>query len=132
MSIGKAKFLKIEADVRYWEDARINGEESEDGSNVPFKVGGAFCPVIDLENGLVVDWPQGTVADFHFKVCDCGDYHLLDENKGIIARILNNYVPSGVCHGDNGYGDYIIFSVDEGGKILKYRNEIDELEFDPV
>jgi hypothetical protein len=132
MSINKTRFLKIEADVRYWEDARINGEESETGENVPFKAGGAFCPTIDLDNGTVLDWPEGVVADFHFKVCDAGDYHLLDENKNIIASILNNYVPSGVCHGDNGYGDYIIFSVNGSGEIAKYRKSIDELEFDPV
>jgi hypothetical protein len=132
MSNSKARFLKIEADVRYWEDASINGQESEAGDNVPFKVGSTFCPTIDLNSGTVLDWPEGVVADFHFKVCDAGDYHLLDENKNIIASILNNYVPSGVCHGDNRHRDYIIFSVNGDGVIDNYKKSIDELEFDPV
>ena len=59
------KYLKVEADVRYWDGATINGTSSEQGENVPFKNGATWEPVIDLDQGLVVNWPQGVIADFH-------------------------------------------------------------------
>lgn len=121
-----AKYLKVEADVRYWDDAYINGEQDESGKNVPFKDGSTWIPVIDLENGLVVDWPKGVTGDFHFKVCDAGTYYLLDSDKNIIASRFNNYVPDGLCHGDRGYGDYIIFKVDGDGKIENYKLSLDD------
>jgi hypothetical protein len=30
-----------------------------------------------------------------------------------------------LCHGDNGFGDYIIFSVNESGQIDNYVNRLD-------
>lgn len=117
-----ARFLEVEAQVRYWEDAEVNGESNEDGDNVPFKRDSLWCPVIDLKAGKILDWPSGTVASFHFKVCDQGEYFLLDEDKNRIARSLGWYVPDDfLCHGDQGYGDYIIFDVSEDGSILKYK-----------
>lgn len=80
--------------------------------------------MIDIDNGLVVDWPEGVEASFHFKVCDAGSYYLLDSDKKIVASIFDNYVPDGLCHGDNGYGDYIIFSVNGNGEINKYSNKV--------
>jgi len=127
-----AKYLKVEAGVRYWDDATINSESSEAGDNVPFKEGDMWMPTIDIASGVVIGWPAGVEASFHFKVCDAGTYHLLDEEKNVIASRYDNYVPSGLCHGDNGYGDYIIFNVASNGKIEKYRNLIDYEEFEAV
>lgn len=124
-----AKYIKVEAGVRYWEDSEINGITDEDGTLTPFRVGDSWCPVINLDAGEVVDWPKGMTASFHFKVCDAGDYYLLDSDKNVIASILNNYVPDGLCHGDRGYGDYIIFDVDENGEILKYRKNLDSSDW---
>jgi hypothetical protein len=98
---------------------------------VPFKVGDRWQPVIDLNSGVVVDWPSGVEADIHFKVCDDGLYYLLDENKLAIAE-RDGYVPDGLCHGDIGYGDYIIFKIAGDGKIEDYRNLIDHEEFEAV
>lgn len=121
----EACFLQVMANVRYWDDAEINGKTDVTGEGVPFKNGDLWEPLIDIEKGIVVNWPKGTTAKFHFKICDSGSYHLLDENaENIIASIDNNYVPSGLCHGDNGYGDYIIFSVNEDGSIVDYSNKI--------
>lgn len=123
------KYLQVDVDPRYWEDAEINGESDEDGDNVPFKVGSQWQPLIDLESGSVVNWPNGVNASFHFKVCDEGEYYLLDESKEIVATHNNHYVPDGVlCYGDNGYGDYIIFSVYENGKIINYEQPMLEPE----
>lgn len=121
----KAKFIKVSANVRYWDDATINGDQCESGDNVPFKNGGLWEPVIDIDNGVVIDWPEGVDAKFHFKVCDAGSYYLLDWEFNVIASIEENYVPSGLCHGDSGFGDYIIFDVNENGEIKNYSNLID-------
>ena len=119
-----AKFIRVSANVRHWEDGQIDGVEDESGDLTPFRNMGLWTPVIDIDSGTVIDWPIGTVAKFHYKVCDAGSYQLLDEHKNIIAEIVNNYVPSGLCHGDEGHGDYIIFSVEEHGKIVNYKENI--------
>jgi len=116
------KYLQVVADPIYWEDAEVNGESDEEGNNVPFKINSQWKPLINLESGMVVDWPNGVTASFHFKVCDAGEYYLLDDNKQVVATHNNYYVPDGVlCYGDNGFGDWIIFSVDESGKIIGYE-----------
>lgn len=121
----EAKFIKVSAKVRCWDDAEVNGETDVTGEGVPFKNGELWSPVIDIDEGIVVDWPQGTKASFHFKICDSGSYYLLDEQMNELASIDNNYVPDGLCHGGTGYGDYIIFSVNEDGSILDYSNKFD-------
>ena len=119
-----AKFLQVNASVRYWDDASINGERSEDGENVPFKNGDVWNPLIDIDNGVVVDWPKGMTASFCFKVCDAGFYQLLDGSSNLLVE-KGGYVPSGLCHGDNGYGDYIIFNVNADGSIHNYKADLD-------
>lgn len=116
----KAAFIECEAGVRYWEDAIVNGEEDEDGSRIPCRVGENWCPTIDLRTGKVVGWPEGTTADIHYKVCDAGRYWLLNEAGERIAE-RDGYVPGQyLCHGDNGYGDYIIMSINSDGSIVNY------------
>ena len=109
-------------DRRYWEDATINGVEDEKGTLTPFKQGDLWCPVIRLSDGQVMDWPQGTEADIHFKVCDAGEYWLLDEEKKRIAKWGGYYVPDDfLCHEGQGYGDYIILKISTDGVIQKWQ-----------
>lgn len=113
-----AKFIEVSAMVRYWEDAFVNGQEDKDGSLIPLSNGDVWEPIIDLGSGQIQDWPAGTKADVHYKVCDQGEYWLLDSDKNRIAKWRGDYVPNDyLCHGDNGYGDYIIFAVDDTGMI---------------
>jgi hypothetical protein len=43
-----------------------------------------------------------------------------DQNR--IAKYQGDYVPDKfLCHGDEGYGDYIIFNVAEDGKIIDWN-----------
>ena len=67
-------FLKAECGVRYWEDAEVNGVDDEDGTLMPFRSGDEWRPIIELATGRIVDWPEGTTADVHYKVCDAGRY----------------------------------------------------------
>jgi hypothetical protein len=113
--------IQINAEMRYWEDARVNGVADEDGTLVPGRHGNDGRITIDLETGTILDWPGGTTADIHYKVCDAGQYWLLDATGRRIARYRGHYVPNEfLCHGDNGYGDYIIFKVNGVGKIEQY------------
>ena len=117
-----AAYLEVCAEVRYWEDATVNGTEDTDGTLIPCREGRYWTPTIRLADGLVMDWPQGTTADIHYKVCDAGEYWLLDEARDRVAKWAGFYVPNEfLCHGDEGYGDYIIFKVGTDGLIEKYQ-----------
>ncbi len=117
----QATYLEVCAEVRYWEDASVNGAEDKEGALIPCREGRYWTPTIRLADGLVMDWPQGTTADIHYKVCDAGEYWLLDEARERVAKWAGFYVPGEfLCHGDNGYGDYIIFNVGADGFITRY------------
>ena len=127
MDIAKrAAYLEVDAGVRYWEDATVNDAEDEAGSLIPFRYGDRWKPVIRLADGVILDWPEGTTADVHYKVCDDGEYFLSDESLMHIAKYAGDYVPDDfLCHGDTGYGDYIIFKVGPSGAIEGWRRPTD-------
>lgn len=128
----KAEYIAVNAEVRYWEDTDVNGVGDTDGTMIPFREGKMWKPVIRLIDGAFMDWPLGVVANIHYKVCDAGTYDLLDENKQVVGAWTGDYVPNRfLCHGDNGYGDYIIMRVDAEGYIKGYRKpDIDPDEWD--
>ena len=117
----EVKTLLVEADVRYWEDATVNGVEDENGDLIPCKVGDTWKPIIDLETGLITNWEKGKEANIHYKVCDAGEYWLQDENGEKIVKAKGYYVPDFLSIDDSGYGDYIIMKVDKEGKINNWR-----------
>lgn len=125
--LSTARFLDVEAEVRYWEDARVNGVEDEDGT-IFGRDGAVWRIRIDLETGAIVDWPSDTRADIHYKVCDQGEYWLVSADGVRLAKWRDYYVPSAfLCHGDCGWGDYIIFRVADNGRIDGYsRPQIDD------
>lgn len=110
------KFLEVSAEVRYWEDATVNGAEDTDG-NIPLRKGDNWAPVIDLQTGIVKDWPSGVTADVHYKVCDAGEYWLQGASGNLVAKYKSDYVPNLLSVGSNGYGDYIILKIDGTGAI---------------
>jgi len=117
----EVKTLLVEADVRYWEDATVNGVEDENGDLIPCKVGDTWKPIIDLETGLITNWEKGKEANIHYKVCDAGEYWLQDENGEKIVKAKGYYVPDFLAIDNSGYGDYIIMKVDKDGKINNWR-----------
>lgn len=117
----QAKFIEVSAEVRYWEDAYLNGEE-DTGGKIPLRNGALWEPVIELATGQVQNWPEGVEADIHYKVCDAGEYWLQNEAGERIGKWKGYYVPNDfLCIGDNGYGDYIIFKVGGDGKIIGWE-----------
>ncbi len=123
------KTLHIKAGVRYWEDAIVNGIEDEKGDLIPCRVidEDDWLPIIDIETGVIINWKQGTTADIHYKVCDAGDYYLLDENDELVLH-KNGYVPSCLAIDSNGFGDYIIMKVDENGSINNWKFNIKDFK----
>ena len=122
------KTLEVKAHVRYWEDSEINGVADESGNLTPFANGDLWCPIIDIDSGIIKDWPKGTTAEIHFKVCDNGSYYLKDENGEVVLSIENNYVPGILCPKEDGYGDYIIMDIDENGQIQNWKPDISSFQ----
>jgi hypothetical protein len=122
MDLSKAKVILVDAGVRYWEDAKIKGVEDTDGTLTPHRIGDRWQPEVRLDDGQIIDWPQGMIASIHLKICDDGQYFLIDENNQQFAKWRGDYVPNGILSiGDQGYGDYIIFKVAADGKILGWK-----------
>ena len=117
-------FLKVEAGVRYWEDAEVNGTQDDDGNLIPCRIGDFWEPVVDIETGTIEGWPAGTTADIHYKVCDAGRYTLLDAERNAVA-VHDGYVPKIMAPGGDGYGDYIIMRIDGSGKIENWQPDFD-------
>lgn len=121
----EVKYLQVKAGARYWEDAIVDGVEDTEGSLIPCREGDYWCPLIELESGIIKNWEHGKKASVHFKVCDDGEYSLLDLNKEVVKSI-DGYVPDIMSPKESGYGDYIIMDIDENGKISNWRVKLDE------
>ena len=117
-----ATHIEVDAEVRYWEDAEVNGVEDGDGSRIYGRDGDSWKIKIDLASGRIEGWPEGMTASIHYKVCDQGLYWLTDATGERLAKWKSYYVPDDfLCHGDRGFGDYIIFSVTPDGMIAGYE-----------
>ncbi|MCK9549160.1 hypothetical protein [Aquamicrobium sp.] len=131
------KYLRARCGVRYWEDGTVNGEEDADGSRIPCREGtaadndhfggGNWRPVIDLDTGKIEGWPEGTIASIHYKVCDDGDYELLDEERNVV-KAIDGYVPSIMCPEGQGHGDYVIMEIAADGTIANWRADLSDFE----
>lgn len=119
--------LKVEACVRYWEDSTVKDIEDKDGKLIPCRDGDQWAPLINLKEGLITNWEKGVSAEIHYKICDAGDYYLLDENCNVIVHLTDGYVPSMLSPKSNGYGDYIIMDVDVDGFIKDWS--VDLIDF---
>jgi hypothetical protein len=115
------KTLEVKAGIRYWEDVSIDGVSDEEGTLTPCRVGDYWCPLIDVDSGVITNWEQGKTANIHAKVCDNGSYYLKDEKGNVVLSIEEDYVPRMLCPKENGYGDYIIMNVGEDGKIDGFK-----------
>ena len=125
MDLENVKYLLVEAEVRYWEDTRVNGEyDTKEGDNIPCKENLFWKPIIELDSGKIINWIKGKTAHIHYKVADQGTYFLLDEEKKEIYKYKDCYVPDILCPEEDGYGDYIIFTVDKEGFIKNWKNNI--------
>ena len=124
----QVKYLQVEAGVRYFEDGTVNGQaDRNEPPAMPFVEGGVWRPVIDMDTGKIVDWPEGVTADVHYKVCDAGLYILLDESLREVYRI-DGYVPDTLCPAGEGYGDYIIMKIASDGQIQNWSPDLSDFD----
>lgn len=72
-----------------------------------------FVLEIDLKTGKILHdaFPENFQFKLELKVCDSGDYILLDENRNPVGEIVENYVPDCV---PNDYGDVVVLDIDNG------------------
>jgi len=122
--------LNVRARVRYYEDAIVNGVEDVLGDLMPCMYNGIWCPIINLDTGIIMNWTKGTTASTHYKVCDEGSYYLLEEDGTCVLSIEEDYVPKILCPKENGYGDYIIMDIDKNGQIANWTPTIEEFRID--
>jgi hypothetical protein len=119
------KTLSVRAKVRYWEDATVNGKEDIDGRRIPCRKGDNWCPVIEIDTGIIRNWSKGLRAEIHYKVSDEGVYELKDADGETIAE-MEGYVPDMMSPEEEGFGDYIIMVVNENGQIANRQPNVDD------
>ena len=121
------KTLYVKAKPLYWTSAKINGvEDTENGDNVPCKVGECWCPIIDIDTGQILNWKKGVTANIDYKISDNFNYNICDDNDEIIVSGEDTYVPDTFSITDSGYGDYFHIYVNENGIISNWEFTIDD------
>lgn len=120
MSLIDVRYLEVDVEPRYWEDATIDGVQDVDGT-IPKRDGDVWKVVIDLDKERVLCWPK-VEAHVQYKVCDAGTYTLLDECLDPVVKI-SGYVPSML-----GGGDYLDLRIDRDGRIKDLRVDLREFE----
>ncbi|HCA5022615.1 hypothetical protein [Acinetobacter baumannii] len=123
------KTLVVKAHVRYWDDSEINNvPDTENGANVPCKIGDIWSPKIDVATGIIENWELGKRAFIHYKVCDCCGFELLDDKNNIVISRDDGYVPKTLSPAKNGYGDYIIMCIDSVGQIINWKFNLEDFQ----
>jgi len=123
----KGEILNCKLGVRYWEDSEVNGVTDEKGDLIPCREGDYWCPEINVRTGQILNWEYGKEANIHYKVCDDGEYTLLDV-RGFEIVSNDSYVPDCLCPREEGYGDYVIMDIDEDGFIVGFVENYDEIK----
>lgn len=113
------QYIKLSVPVRY--------DDEDMPYDFPLRNGDIWEAIINLDNNQIENWPQGKSGSFSMKVCDEGSYFLLDENKAVIAEIIENYVPNDVIPGE--YGDYVNMNIDETGKVVNMPTKLNFDQF---
>lgn len=128
--------VKCEIFARYFEDSEVNGREDNwehpampcvaEVDNWNEKPQKAWCPVIDLETGRITNWQKGVTAKIHYKSCDENRLTFYDEDGNVFATYFD-YVPDLLDPYNEGYGDYVIMTIDEDGFIDKFKPSIEDI-----
>lgn len=141
------KILKLKALVHFMEDSIVNNENDiseyeQYNGKIPLmpcieitatkrrKMDGTYidyeyywCPKIDVENGKIINWPEGNTANVNYKVCDECGINYYEDNKLICNNDNYNYCPDFLCPDEEGYGDYIFMTIEKDGTIIKWNKD---------
>lgn len=122
----KPKYLNINY-IDTAESIEYNGKECNTTDNI-FPLGRTTSDdiydfivefTVDIDTGEILNWPTGNVANIYSKPVDSGIYTFKNAEKENIF-VYSGYVLDGLDIEDNGYGDYIILSIDEKGIIKNW------------
>jgi hypothetical protein len=141
------KYLKAIMGVRYWVDCAYSTDNGETWNNdfedtneeserimkltpcvvrkdIGYRESDYLELIIDLENGKVLNWPEGFCLSTNYKVCDDGDYSFLDADMNEVINITKEYkqyyVPDFLALEDEGYGDYVYINILGDGSIENF------------
>lgn len=114
--------INVYARVRYFDDGKVNGEDDDnENPKMPCVSFDCWEPRINIATGQIINWEKGVTADIHYKVCDeCRISIVAGEN---IVYDEEDYVPDFLCPDEEGYGDYIIMSIDADGYINNWNHD---------
>lgn len=116
----KAKYLELDVAVRY--------DDEDMAYDAPLRDGKSWKAKIDLDSGVILNWPEGKILSFQdMKICDEGIYVLYDKNMKEVARI-EGYVPNKLLPGE--YGDYLSLDINEEGKIINWLEDANLEDFE--
>ena len=109
----------------------VNYDEEDIPNDFPGRTGNRLRMEIDMDSGIIKDWPQGRAYNIRsMKVRDEGVYYLFDGDIPLYCR-AENYVPD--FFPGNHYGDDICFNIDATGKIAGWTPEkLDIAQFDAI
>lgn len=84
--------------------------------------------IIDLDTGYVVGFNGDlqSQVDIFDKCVDDGTYALYDDEMNIITE-YEGYVPNILEVNENGYGDYLNFTINPDGTIKNWKNHVNAL-----
>lgn len=135
------KYILCSVNVLNWADGKINGKiddfpNSQEKPFMPLAVkegdNWIWKPLIDIDEGKIVDWPNDIKAtiyyeikDVHIKLYDY-DMHPVTWYDDLTREMVNEYVgyvPSILDCGGNSYSDYLVMNIDENGKIDCFDKE---------
>ena len=130
----QARFIEVDACVRYWDDAYLNGKKDVEGK-IPLRDGDCWRPVIELATGRILKWPEGVEAKTCYKVSDGGEYWLLDAAGKRIAKWTRLYAPArffDVTH-EGIATDYLVLNIGSDGRVAGWQPPLlDSEQWAPV
>lgn len=115
------KYVKLDIYIRH-----IGDDDGDVPKDFPMLEGNQWKATIDVDNGQILEWPEGYAFDMYCKVCDAGSYTLLDDNNEFLVS-RHDYVPNQLIPG--GYGDYIDLQIDSSGLIKNWHSSPSVVEF---
>lgn len=78
---------------------------------------------INVNDGVVLNWPQGHTGRIYSKPVDSGVYTFTDAGGNTLKQIAD-YVIDGLDIDSEGWGDYIIMTINEDGKIKNWNKSV--------
>lgn len=130
ITLADVKTIRLDSYVRYWEDAIVNGEyENDETPRIPCAKEKHWIIDIDAATGNIENWKKGLTGSVFYKTCDENAVTLYDKEGNILCE-YEGYVPECFSIDDKGFGDYIMMTIDENGKIKNWKfteSDLDEI-----